>query len=288
LCGVKEKLVATYPVNTVNPMFQRLLPAIETMPAPFGSGTVNIEELLTTEPDIVFCSASGEDAAVAMESSGLKVVRFQFYDFEDMTHTVHLTGWILGEDALAKAEKYIDYFNGVRANITSVVSSIPTADKVSVLHHCGNSLEAMRFDAGGGLINTWINLCGGINAAAEVSGNTAEISLEQVLAWNPDLILIGSAFANDVKAEILADPLWSELDAVQNGNVMANPMGVFDWSRYSVEEALNIQWVSQTLYPDLFPDTDMRAETAYFYETFYDYTISEAEIDAILLNIPPP
>ena len=102
------------------------------------------------------------------------------------------------------------------------------------------------------------------------------------------MILIGSAFANDVKAEILADPLWSELDAVQNGNVMANPMGVFDWSRYSVEEALNIQWVSQTLYPDLFPDTDMRAETAYFYETFYDYTISEAEIDAILLNLPPP
>jgi iron complex transport system substrate-binding protein len=288
LCGAKNKLVATYPINTVNPMFQRLLPAIETMPAPFGSGTVNIEELLVTDPDVVFCSASGEEAAAAMENAGLVVVRLQFFDFDDMVHTVHLTGWVLGEEAFEKAVAYVDYFEDVQDKITSVVSQIDTEDKVCVLHHVGNSLDAMRFDAGTGLINTWINLCGGINAAAEVEGNMQEFSFEQILAWNPDMILIGSAYANDVKDEIMANELWAELDAVKTGNVVPNPMGVFDWSRYSVEEALNIQWVAKTLYPDLFSDIDIRAETAYFYETFYEYTLSEAEIDAILLNLPPP
>ena len=288
LCGAKNKIVATSSVNTVNKMFQNILPAIENMPAPWVSSTVNIEELLATNPDIVFCSASGEEAAVAMESSGLKVVRLQFFDFNDMVHTVRLTGWILGEEAFGKAVVFVDYFEGVQANITSVVSQLATEDKISVLHHVGNSLEAMKFDVGSGLINTWINLCGGINAAAEVEGNAAVISFEQVAAWNPDIILIGSAYANDVKDEIMADELWADLDAVKNGKVMANPMGVFDWSRYSIEEALNIQWVSHTLYPDLFPDVDIRAETAYFYETFYDYTLSEAEMDAILNNTTPP
>jgi iron complex transport system substrate-binding protein len=91
-----------------------------------------------------------------------------------------------------------------------------------------------------------------------------------------------------VKDEILNDELWSDIEAVQNEVVIANPMGVFDWARYSVEEALNIQWVAQTLHPDLFSDIDIRAETAYFYETFYKYTLSEAEIDAILNNTTPP
>ncbi len=287
MCGAKEKLVATATVNTVNPMFRRILPAIETMLTPFNSdGTVNIESLLAEDPDIVFVFASGEDAAAAMESAGLVVVRLQFYDFTDMVHTVRLTGWILGQEAYTKALAYIDYFNGVYNKVSTRTSQIAVADRPLVLHLTGNSLVSI--DAGGGLINTWINLCGGNNAAAEVSGNMVTVSLEQILTWNPELILIGSANANTRVAEIMSDSQWSEVTAVINGDVMANPMGVFDWARYSVEEALNIQWVAKTLHPTLFSDINIRTETAYFYSTFYEYTLSEAEIDAILSNTTPP
>ncbi|MCW4006361.1 MAG: ABC transporter substrate-binding protein [Candidatus Bathyarchaeota archaeon] len=283
MCGAKEKLVATATINTVNPMFQKILPQIETMLTPFNSdGTVNIEELMVQDPDIVFVSASGEDAAAAMESSGLTVIRLQFYDFDDMVHTVHLTGWILGEEALDKAVTFIDYFNGVRDNILTVTSHIAEEDKPVVLHITGTADSPLRIDAGEGLINTWINLCGGINAAAEVGGNMQTVSLEQILAWDPEMILIGQATANEMKDDLLHDESWSEVTAIQNGDVIANPMGVFDWARYSVEEALNIQWVSQTLHPDLFADIDIRAETQYFYSTFYDYNLTEAEIDSIL------
>ncbi|MCW4034771.1 MAG: ABC transporter substrate-binding protein [Candidatus Bathyarchaeota archaeon] len=286
MCGYRDALVATATTNTVNPMFQKILPAIETMLTPFNSdGTVNVEELMAENPDIVFVSASGEEAAAAMENSGMTVVRLQFYNFEDMVHTVRLTGWILGEEAFTKALNYVDYFTEVQDNIISTTADLTSSEKIKVLHLVGNSLDPIRIDAGTGLINTWINLCGGDNAAAEIDGNMQTVSLEQILAWNPDLILIGSATANDVRETILNDELWSELDAVKNGKVMANPMGVFDWARYSVEEALNIQWVSHTLYPDLFPDTDIRAETAYFYETYYEYTLSEAEITDILRQV---
>jgi iron complex transport system substrate-binding protein len=283
MVGAKEKLVATATTNTVNPMFQKILPAIATMLTPFNSdGTVNIEALMAEDPDIVFVSASGEAAASAMENSGLLVVRLQFFDFDDMVSTVHLTGWILGEDALAKAVTYIDYFNGVQDKITSVTSQIPPQERPEVLHITGTGTSPLSIDAGEGLINTWINLCGGNNAAAEVPGNMQTVSFEQILSWNPEIIMIGSANANTMKTQLLNDPLWNEITAVKNGNVIANPMGVFDWARYSVEEALNIQWVAKTLHPDLFSNINIRAETQYFYHTFYQYDLSEAEIDAIM------
>jgi iron complex transport system substrate-binding protein len=150
----------------------------------------------------------------------------------------------------------------------------------------GNSPTPINVDAGGGLVNTWINVCGGNNAAGEISGNTKTVNIEEVLAWNPDVILIGSAKANEVKNSIMNDTAWSELNAVKNGKVLANPMGVFDWSRYSVEEALNIQWVAKLLHVDKFADIDIREQTKYFYQTFYEYALTEAQVDSILNNTP--
>lgn len=289
MVGAKNKIVATSPVNPTNAMFQRILPAMKDMPAPFDSaGTPNIEQLLALDPDIVFVSSSSTAQAEAIENAGMLVVRLNFFDFNEMTNATKLTGWILGQDALTRANAYASYFNQVINDVTSVTSQIPTTERQSVLHLVGNKATPIQIDAGGGLVNTWINLCGGNNAAKDVSGNTATVTIEQVLTWNPDIVLIGSASANSVKDTIMSDSAWSEVDAVKNGKVLANPMGVFDWSRYSVEEALNIQWVAKLLYPSQFADIDMRQQTKYFYQTFYEYTLSEAEVDAILNNTPLP
>jgi iron complex transport system substrate-binding protein len=287
MVGAKNKLVATSPTDKVILMFQKILPAIKDMDAPFDSaGTPSVEQLLAINPDIVFVSSTSEAPAKTMENAGLLVVRLNFLNFPDMTKCVQLTGWILGEDALAKANAYITYFNQVYNNITSVTSQIPASQKPSIYHISGNS--PLYCDGNGTLGDSWITACGGTNAAALISGNGKQVTFEQVLSWNPDVILIGSAQANQFKTQILGDAQWSQIKAVQNGKVIVNPMGVFDWSRYSVEEALNLQWVAKTLYPDKFANIDIRAQTKFFYQTFYGYNLSEAEVDAIINNLPPP
>ena len=115
-----------------------------------------------------------------------------------------------------------------------------------------------------------------------------QVTLEQVLSWNPNVILIGSATATSIQSQILTNSQWSQVSAVQNNKVIVNPMGVFDWSRYSVEEALNLQWVAKTLYPNLFTNIDIQAQTKYFYQTFYGYTLSDAQVTAIINNTTPP
>ncbi len=287
MVGARDKLVATSPTDTTILMFQNIFPPIKTMTAPFdSSGMPNLEQLLATNPDIVFVSASNEAPAKAIENSGMLVVRLNFLNFNDMTKCVQLTGWILGEDALSRANEYVSYFNQVYNNVTSVTSQIPLDQQLSVYHVSGTS--PLYCDGNGTLGNSWIIACGGTNAAAPITGNGKQVTFEQVLAWNPDVILIGSAQANQLKSQILNDSRWNEINAVKNGRVVVNPMGVFDWSRYSVEEALNIQWVAKTLYPDKFANIDIRAETSNFYQTFYQYTLSDAQLDAILTNNPPP
>ncbi len=290
MCGAGNKLVATSPTDTTITMFQYILPAIKTMSAPFvSSGTPNIEQLLADNPNIVFMSYSGSGSAPAKQSmvnAGLCVVGMNFVTFPQMIACVQQTGWILGPAALAKANAYISYFNQVIANITAVTSQIPQSQKLTVMHISGTS--PLYVDGGDSLIDTWITTCGGIDAAASVTGTMQQVTLEQELSWNPDVILIGSASATTIQSEILNNPQYSQVNAVVNGKVIVNPMGVFDWSRYSVEEALNLQWVAQTLYPNLFTNINMVAQTKYFYQTFYGYTLSNDQVAAILSNTTPP
>jgi iron complex transport system substrate-binding protein len=290
MVGAREKLVATVPGDTIIPMFQKIYPPIQNMTAPFDTtgNTVNLEQLLGANPDIVFVSATNEPIAKTLEQNGFTVVRLNFLNFTDMTKTVQLTGFIFGDDALNRANQFVSYFNQVNNNVTAVTSQIPTEQKPKVLHLAGTGANPLVIDGTTTLIDTWINTCGGINAASTVSGNGKTVSLEQILAWNPDVILIGSAQANQLKSQILSDSRWSQINAVKNGKVIANPMGVFDWSRYSVEEAMNLQWVSKTLYPEKFPNIDIRAQTRYFYQTFYEYTLTDAQIDSILNNTALP
>ncbi len=289
MCGAGNKIVATTPTDTTITMFNYILPGMSTMSAPFdSSGNPNIEQLLADNPNIVFMSYSASSTAAyqSMVSAGLCVVRLYFATFPNMLTTVQQTGWILGPTALVKANAYISYFNGVLSNTTAVTSQIPQSQKVTVMHISGTS--PLYVDGANSLIDTWITTCGGINAASSVSGNMQQVTLEQELSWNPQVILIGSAAATTIQSQILGNSQYSQVSAVVNGKVSVNPMGVFDWSRYSVEEALNLQWVAKTLYPNLFTNIDIAAQTKYFYQTFYGYTLSDAQVTAILNNTTPP
>jgi iron complex transport system substrate-binding protein len=289
LCGDQSDIVATTPTDTTIAMFNIMYPNMATMSDPFdSSGNPNMEQLLADNPDIVFMSysASTNSAYQTMVNGGLCVVRMYFATFPDMLTTIQQTGWILGPSALAKANAYVTYFNSALANVTAVTSQIPQSQKVTVMHISGTS--PLYVDGANSLIDTWITTCGGINAASSVSGNMQQVTLEQELAWNPQVIFVGSATATSIQNTIMTNPQYASLSAVQNNKVIVNPMGVFDWSRYSIEEALNIQWVAQTLYPNLFPNLSMATQTKYFYQTFYGYTLSNDQVQAILSNTTPP
>lgn len=243
---------------------------------------MNLEEIIAADPDVVF--GSNDDYREMFNSVGIPFINCSFKTYDQMIQSIQLTAEVFGGDAVEKAQKYVDYLNERLAWVAKRTDTIPEEERVRVAH--GSSVYELDFDGANTIIDEWINLSGGINAAAEeVEGNLQVINLEQVLAWDPDVIITGRP--QEQVDEIMSDPAWAQLSAVKNGKVYSNPRGVFAWDRYGVEAALQPQWCAQLLYPELFEDFDIKEEVKHFYQEFFDYSLSDEQAQMILDYVTP-
>lgn len=256
--------------------FYQIVPSLKDIPTVFTSTTdVNIEELIKVKPDVVFTTGSG--IGEKLKTIGVPAIDCTFKDFEGMKKSVELTGQVLGGDSEEKEKKYISYLDDKIQMIKDKTANLKNDQKPTVLHIY--ELDGLKVDGNNTIINEWIEMAGGKNAAAEISGNTVSVDFEQILKWNPDYIIVG-AENNDLNT-IYKDKKWSALKAVQNGHVYENPEGVFSWDRYGVEEALQVQWVAQLLHPEIF-DIDLEKELDYFYSEIIPYNYPENQKTVVM------
>jgi iron complex transport system substrate-binding protein len=146
-------------------------------------------------------------------------VALGFQTYADLKNVVATTADVLGPAAQAQAKRYDSYLDLKLAAISTVTSTIPAAQRPSVLHIY--SLNPLVVDGANSIIDAWITAAGGRNAA-QISGNARPVSTEQVAQWNPDVIILaGSAFAaadtgQQTLESLSTDRFWSHLVAVRN------------------------------------------------------------------------
>ena len=291
LLGACNKLVATSTVSQSLPWIKTICPGFEKISAPFTIGDVNLEELLKANPQVVITTTGGgksnTSSMTAMASTinrvGIPTVTFYMTNLDELKQTVLLTGKLLGPDETKKAEAWLKYFDSKLANIRHVLSTIPAGHEPTVLHVM--SVSPIRVDARDTIIDAWIQAAGGVNAAKDVFGVMSTVSIEQILNWNPDVIIVGTTEQD--REAILSSAQWRRLKAVQQGRVYVNPKGVYSWDRHDAEEALQIQWAAKTLHPDKFQSLDIAKETKEFYRQFFKYNLTDDEVRAILVPHNP-
>lgn len=94
-----------------------------------------------------------------------------------------------------------------------------------------------------------IRLAGGVNAASEIADTYwAEISYEQLLAWNPDYIILTSDAEYTVE-DVLADENLADCTAVKNGNVYQIPSKAEAWDSPVPSGILGAVWLANVLHP---------------------------------------
>jgi len=278
MLGAGDKLVATIASVQQIPWFQRVYPRIGTLPAPFAEN-VNTEELLRAHPDVVFLSQSDAGTLQRLRALGLPVVQLYFTDFDQLKQSFVLTGSVLGGDHAVRAQRYASYLDEHLASITARTATISADHRPSVVHLA--SVEPLKVDGRNSIIDQWISTAGARNAAHDdIDGNLHGTSLEQLLTWNPDVLIVGGTVGQ--VEQIKSDPRWQRLKAVQAGKVYLNPKGVFPWDRYGPEEALQIQWAAQTLQPSLFQDVDVVQATRAFYRDFFSYELTDGDVADIM------
>ncbi|EIQ1937789.1 ABC transporter substrate-binding protein [Escherichia coli] len=110
---------------------------------------------------------------------------------------------------------------------------------------------------------------GAVNVAASTIKGFKQVSIEQVIEWNPQVIFVQNRYPAVVN-EIQSSPQWQVIDAVKNHRVYLMPEYAKAWG-YPMPEAMGIGelWMAKKLYPEKFNDVDMHKIVNDWYKTFY-------------------
>jgi iron complex transport system substrate-binding protein len=288
MLGGAGKLVATSVQAQSQPWLARLYPPIKSIPAAFNaSGDVNLETLIGARPDVILMAYDGSLPKwfAAIDSAyQIPVVLMPNSSLDGLKTTALLTGEALGSNELGVAREFVRYFDANIQRVVKVTGKLAASARPKVLHT--SSAGILTADGRQTVIDDWINIAGGVNAATVV-GNGRPVTMEQVAAWNPDVIIVGSAPNPQNRQAILDDPRWRDINAVKNGKVFVNPSGAYLWDRHSAEAALQVLWAAKLLHPAQFADLDVGKETKLFYARFFHYQLSDAELASILNSTPP-
>jgi len=280
MLGGADRIAATVVRPRNQPWMFRLAP---TLNRAVGLDNVipNAETLLAARTDLAFYPSSAKVRTI-LQQAGIPAMAMQFEDFAGLRETVRLTAAALNtDDARDRATRYVASLDDRVAQIRAVTDPLPEARRPHVLHIY--TLHPLRVDGRGTIIDEWIRTAGGTNAAS-LSGVQKPVTIEQIVAWNPDVIILGgNAGVFDPESD---GGVWHGIAAVQAGRVLRNPAGVFPWDRYGSEALLQVSWAAEHLHPDLFPD-DMAARIRDFYSTWFGYAVTDDDVRRILAAQPP-
>lgn len=280
--GAGSHIVATVLNAQTRPWMFKVQPSLNRALSVSGN-SFNAESLLARKVDVVFIP-KGDRNADALQQQGLAVVEVGASDQASIQQAILLTARILGTpQAMKRAQDYNHYLQQTMQTIRASTAAIPPAKRPRVLHIA--SLAPIKVDGSNTVIDGWIQAAGGRNAASGVRGNMQVVSVEQLMLWQPDVIILAADAGPLQKAPDAA--MLASLRAVRQGQVWRNPAGVFPWDRYGSETALQLQWVAQKLHPKLFANLDMRQKTRAFYRRFFDYPLTDSEASRILAGLPP-
>lgn len=259
-----------------------ICPSIKNAMVPKAQGALNMEELLNSDPDVLFIAgdmAGNRGEMEKLDRFRVPAVIIHYSDMESQQKAISIIGKVIGREE--KAEEYNSFYRKTVNRIKSVTDKLPE-DKKLRLYYSEN--EATRTTLDNDLSADWLRVTGIINVALNHPGNILEgknfVGIEQILIWNPQVILASEPEALKL---MLEDRKWRAIDAVKDGRVYQMPIAISRWGHPgSIETPMAILWTAHKLYPSLFPEINMETETKNYYKHFFNYDLSESKVRAVL------
>ncbi len=190
-----------------------------------------------------------------------------------------------------KAEALASYSDDVIQQARDNTARLAEKDKVSLYYAEGG--KGLHTDPEGSNHTEVFTLVGARNVAdvdLQQGYGMAAVSLEQVIAWNPEVIMIAGDPAGELNVyeQITTGTDWATIRAVKDGRVYVIPHGPFDWidRPYSIGRILGICWVGNLLYPELY-DFDIQDRVKEFYKLFYHLDLTDTQLRTLMEHAGP-
>lgn len=233
----------------------------------------NVEEILARGPDVVLLKTSSRLFGASLEGAGATEAYLSLESAEDYDRDLATLGALAGAEDEAEAAR--GYYREVRERVARGLEGLAEEERSRVL------VVQVNASRGAGAcrvpppdwIQTWmVREAGGapIWTDGMPGGQWGAVSAEQVLAWDPDIVL-AVCYGEPATAAVAAlgeDAAWRETRAWKEGKVKAFPGDFLSWDQPDTRWGLGLLWTAKTLHPERFADVDLAAEMTRFYALY--------------------
>jgi iron complex transport system substrate-binding protein len=212
-------------------------------------GQYNIEAIAALEPDLVLAAQINTPEQVrSLENLGLTVYYLSNpVDFDGLYDNILLVAKLSGHDAEGSV---------LVSDLTGRVSDLETklkgaTSKPNVYYELDATDPALPYTIGRGTFGDYlITKAGGTNLGASIGEGWVQISAEEILSANPDLILLGDVYAGVNPENVATRPGWDILAAVKNDRVI--PFNDDLMSRPTARLIDGLEALAALLHPEIY------------------------------------
>ena len=272
-----------------NGLLGQLYPEILNAETGYIDGSnVNMEELAKLEPDVVFYSASSPEIGEQLTNAGFAAVAISVnkwnYDcIETLNNWIDLLSQMFPESDKAEAVKTKS--NEMYEMVQERVKDIPDEERAKAFFLFQYSDTTLLTSGKQFFGQWWADAIGAKNVAEELTqDNSAPVNMEQVYAWNPDLIFMtnfNTFFPDDLYNNTVEGYDWSAVDAVKNQRVFKMPLGMYRSYTPGADCPVTLLWMAKTAYPEKFEDVDVIKEAKDYYKEVFGIELTDDQAKSI-------
>lgn len=263
--------------------YSRLAPELTRLPTLGDLTHVDVEKLVALHPQVVFVTNYAPQEMIdQIQKLGIAVIAIslradnqqqnrlnpnladeeQAYS-EGLKEGVRLIGEVVNHQQ--QAETLIKATFNQRQQTGNRLQAIPASQRIRV-YMANPDLTTYGSGKYTGLMMAH---AGALNVAAAAVKGYKQVSMEQILAWDPQVIFVQDRYPQVID-EINQQPAWQAVDAVKHHRVYLMPEYAKAWG-YPMPEALALGelWMAKKLYPEKFQDVDMQKKADTWYQRFY-------------------
>ena len=242
--------------------------------------TANVEVVLKEKPDVIVDVGSTSEtyASLAERVQSQTGVPYVLLDGHLDTTPAQLEKLAAVMGVPERGKELSAYASRVLGELRAKIAAVPMDKRPTVYYARGP--QGLQTGLGGSINVEAIELLGAKNVAGGERGGLTNVGLEQVVLWDPQVIVTNDP---NFHRDVWKLPVWNSVSAVRAKRVYLSPHLPFGWFDFppGANRLIGLIWLSDILYPDVFRH-DLKREVAQFYKLFYQQEPTPEQVDALL------
>jgi len=267
--GLNDKLVGIESKAEKRPLYKLAAKELLELPKVGTAKDFDLEGCIALKPDLVILPKKLTEQAKTLSDAGITVIVINPENEKLLKESIEMVATATG--TTEKAKKLLSYYDEQYAKLEKLTKD--SKEKPSV--YLAGTSDILTVASGKMYQNSVIEKAGGVNVAKDLTDDQwAKISYEQLLKYNPDMIVIIPE-AEFTKEDVLKDPQLANLNAVKNKAVYEMPSDFEAWDSPVPSCVLGSMWLASIIDEEGYSFDDFKDDAASFYKEFYNVDIDK-------------